>query len=442
VVVLLCSAGPLDPKTAATDMTDRVPSPGPRLILAAPSPDLRAGLPEAGIRRDGIGQWARAILLGKIMSFSFSSMIRLLVLLALGTTMLAVGLSRLDPPAPGWRTRRVIRDYNINEYFIEATDRTPRWLDSETGRVTGSPLVDGDVLEAASSSPWVDEQGRRHVIGRWSRRTKNGPLSVSEDFGLARYTLPGGEPLDQVSTEIVPVSPPCWFPGTRARVVFTAGDGMLYHYAFEAEGRPKAGAGPDGGRDARPIPMAWRCPVPGGGRFFIGDVTWPDDPRMGGCLLVALRHQGPEADGPRGFSPTELWWLKLNHAGTAIVEAGRLIHPDQSVSSGGPCEERSPVVSTLPDGIIILGYLSQRTGETGWQLRVGTIAIDPDRRIPSLLGSSTRALADRCQSANPAFSPDGRWLNAIVGGPHAECRIVRVRTVGAITDPVSPAPRS
>ena len=120
-------------------------------------------------------------------------------------------------------------------------DRTPRWLDAETGTVTTFPIEEGDVLEAASCSPWVDEKGRHQVIGRWSSRTKDGPMSMSTDFGLARYMFPSGQLLDHVSTDIVPVGAPSWFPGTRANILFAAGDGNLYKYAFETEAGVRSG---------------------------------------------------------------------------------------------------------------------------------------------------------------------------------------------------------
>ena len=357
------------------------------------------------------------------MSFSFSSLIRLMVMLALGSTMVAVGLARLDPPRPTWRARNVAPAFNINEYYVDVTDRTPRWLDAETGRIVEGPLADGDVLEAASCSPWVDDRGHRQVIGRWSSRTEDGPMSMSKDFGLARYTYPGGEPLDHISTEIVPTSSPCWFPGTRARVVFTAGDGKLYRYAFE----PQEGTPIGKGRDPRPTPLTWRCPRPGGGEVFLGDLTWPEDPRLGGCLVVSLRHQGVGGGAPRAFSRTQLWWLKLNHAGTEVVEAGRLIAP-AAAASADEFEERSPNVATLPDGRIVLVYLRQRAGGTTWELRVAAIAIEGDRRTPSIAEAATRAVAEHYQAAHPAFSPDGRWLNAIVGDSHRATRTLRVRT--------------
>jgi len=363
------------------------------------------------------------------MSFSFSSLIRLLVLLAVGTTILAVGLSRLDPPGPGWRTQRPARFSNINEYFLDVADRTPHWLDSDTGQVAAYPLADGDVLEAASCTPWVDEKGRYQVVGRWSSRTKGGPLSMSKDFGIARYSFPSGEMLDQISTETVPLGPPCWFPGTRARVLFTAGDGMLYHYAFEPEPWRK-GIDPEAKRDPKPKPLAWRCPKPGHGDVFIGDIAWPEDPRMGGCVVASLREQQLAPDGSRMFSRTKLFWLKLNIEGTEIVDIGRLLIADDVEKTEADSDHRSPTVGALADGSLAVAYLRQGVGEAGWQVRVAPIEFEADHQIPKALESRSLLLSSRCQPAHAIFSSDGRWLNAIAGPEIKNCRVVRLSLVG------------
>ncbi len=364
------------------------------------------------------------------MSFSFSSLIRLLVLLALSTTLLAVGLSRLDPPRPERRTRRTVSHMNINEYFLDVTDRSPRWLDVETGKVVASSLEDGGVLESATCSPWVDEKGHRHVVGRWSSRTKDGPMSMSNDFGLARYTFPGGKMVDQVSTEIVPVGPPCWFPGTGARILFAAGDGMLYHYSFEPEPSltsVKSEVRPD----AKPMPLTWRCDKPGEGAVYISDVSWPEDPRMGGCVVVSLRDQMISSEGSRRFSRTQLWWLRLNFAGTEIVECGRLLIPgDQDQSDG--FDERSPAVGSLSDGRLVLAYLQQSGARTTWELRVTPIDFEGERRVPVAHASENFLLAERCQPAQPSFSADGRWINAITGPFLPESHITRYSTRGLL----------
>ncbi len=360
------------------------------------------------------------------MNFSFSSLIRLLVLLAVGTTMLAVGLSRLDPPKPERRTRQHTRYANINEYFLEVENRIPQWLDSETGRIEAHAPEDGDVLEAASCSPWVDEKGRRQVIGRWSNRTKAGPLSTSQDFGLARYTFPSGEVLDQVSTEIVPVAPPCWYPGTRARVLFVAGDGMLYHYAFEPD-RSQKEPEPESKHDLSPKRLTWRCGTPGSGKIFISDVTWPEDPRMAGCVVVSLHEQATSSDGARHFAKTKLWWLKLNLAGTEVVDAAPLLEQD-GVSSGEKSDLRSPTVGTLADGTLVLAYLTQASRESGWKLRVTPVELEGDHQVPKARESRSLVLEKRCQPASPSFSSDGRWLNAITVPDEKNGRITRLST--------------
>jgi hypothetical protein len=360
------------------------------------------------------------------MSFSFSSLIRLLVLLAVGSTMLAVGLSRMDPPKPERRTRQHASFTNINEYFLEVEDRVPRWLDSDSGRIDAHATEDGDVLEAASCSPWVDEKGRYQVIGRWSNRTQAGPLSTSQDFGLARYAFPSGEMLDQVSTEIVPVSPPCWYPGTRARVIFVAGDGMLYHYAFEPE-RDLKGLEAEPKRDLSPKMLTWRRPKPGSGGIFISDLTWPEDPRMAGRVVVALHEQATSSEGLKHFTRTRLWWLKLNVAGTEVIEAAPLLEQD-GVASSEKSDLRSPTVGTLADGTLVLAYLSQSPREPGWKLRVARIELEGDHQVPKALESGSLILDTKCQPASPSFSSDGRWLYAITAPDAKNNRICRLPT--------------
>jgi hypothetical protein len=361
-----------------------------------------------------------------IMSFSFSSLVRLIVLLAMGTTMIAVGVARLDPPKPTWRAKRPVSHVNVNEYYLGVRDRTPRWLDVDTGRLSAYPLEGDDVLEVANCSPWVDQEGRRQVVGRWSSRTPDGPMSVSSDFGLARYVFPGGQLLDQISTEIVPVSPPCWFPGTRARILFASGDGMLYHFAFEPEPWLKAQGVSEPGHDSRPRPLTWRCPKPGKGEVYMSDLTWPDDPRMEGRVVVALREQENEPSGTRSFSRSRLWWLKLNHAGTDIIDSGRLVAPELKGDDSDDLDQRSPTVGTLHDGRTVLAYFQQSVGKTGWDLRMASIRFEGEGHAPTALHKDSRLLSGRCQPTHTSFSTDGRWLNAITGQAPTEGRVARL----------------
>jgi hypothetical protein len=360
------------------------------------------------------------------MTFSFSSLLRLLVLLAVCATMFAVGVAKLHPPLPASRTLRPVHHYNINEYFLNnAVNRTPVWLNSETGFMTDHPLEDDDVLEGASCSPWSDEKNQFQVVGRWSTRTKDGPMSMSKDFGLARYTFPSGQMLDHISTETVPVGPPCWYPGTQARILFTAGDGSLYDFAFEPEpwatipqAKPL--------RDLTPRPILWRCPKPGQGDVYLSDLSWPSDPRMGGCLVVSLREQAPSENGIPAFTRTSLWWLKLNFAGTEVVDLGELLVNDGSDKSDLSYDHRNPVVSALADGRLALAYLRQKCSDLGWEVRLAPIELDPETHIPRARVTESIALARKCQPAIPSFSSDGRWLNVITGPEAKDSRVARL----------------
>ena len=356
------------------------------------------------------------------MTFSFSSFVRLIVVLALGSTMLAIGVAKLDPPKPIRRAHVATRYYGLNEYFMNFADRSPRWLDADTGRVITSPLDDGEVLEAASCSPWVEDGDHYEVAGRWSSRTRQGPMSISTDFGLGRYSFPEGRVIDHISTDVVPVGPPCWFPGDRARILFAAGDGELYHFAFEPEFAAKA-EDPEAKGDARPISLSWRCPKPGLGQVYLSDLTWPEDPRLRGYVVVSLREQSRENDSLRCLTRTRLWWLKLDHAGTEIVEAGPLLVPEPDRPQG---DQRTPTVGTLADGRAVVAYLSENVEKQGWELRLAPIELRGDHHVPAAMEEGAVTLSAHCQPSHPSFSADGRWLNAVALSNLPDGQIIRL----------------
>ena len=378
------------------------------------------------------------------MTFSFSSMIRLVVLLVVGSTILAVGVSRLDPHKPARRLPGPATHFDINDFFLHVTDHQSRWLDSETGKLTVLPFLVDDILEAGSSSPWVDESGRHQVVGRWANRTFEGPNTVSHDIGLARVSFPDGRILNQVPTEVYPVGPPCWFPGTKARVLFTAGDGQLYRFSFESEAAATSSGDSAEPVDSEPTALTWTCPKPGGGDVFIGDISWPEDARMGGGLVVSLRVHERDEVGSRRFSKTRLWWLKLNHSATRIIEAGPLVNHDISGPSAQDFDERSPSVAALPDGSLGLAYTRQVETGLGWSVCLARLTTDADHRLVPSLESKTRVVAARAYPAPLAFSSDGKWLNALVGDTDSEESVGRFPTtadptVGTETASLGPA---
>lgn len=260
-------------------------------------------------------------------------------------------------------------------------------------------------------------------------RTFKGPNTVSHDFGLVRVSFPDGRILNQVPTEIYPVGPPCWFPGTKARVLFTAGDGQLYRFSFESEAAATSSEGSAEPVDTEPTALTWTCPKPGGGDVFIGDVSWPVDARMGGRLVVSLRVYERDELGTRRFSKTRLWWLKLNHLATRIIEAGPLIDHDVSGPSARNVDERSPTAAPLPDGSLGLAYTRQAHSGLGWMVCLARLSTDADHRLVASLESKTQVVAARAYPAPLAFSSDGKWLNALIGDSDSDESVGRFPTI-------------
>ena len=183
-----------------------------------------------------------------------------------------------------------------------------RLLDTETGDVTLLDVTRDEGFDAVSCSPWQDEQGQYHLAGR--RRAPK--ISDVEGFaggslGVTRCTFPGGEILDRIPFELIPASPPCWFPDRSDRILFAGCDGQLYDLTLPGTEGPTNSAA-----TIRPRRIRWRTAVPGKGFLHIQDPCWPSERAFGGHLLVTLRFRkvsGQAFDGP------QLWWLQLSENG-------------------------------------------------------------------------------------------------------------------------------
>lgn len=375
------------------------------------------------------------------MSFSFASMIRLLALGAVGLTMLAVGVSRLVPPGVARRFDAPVTTISINDHLLGVPDRQPRWLDATKGTVELTPLAGDDVLEAASCSPWVDAQGRRQVVGRWSSRSLDGTQTVANAFGIARFSFPDGRPIDQISLEHFPVSPPCWLPGDRARVLFVAGDGQLRRFDFEPSGATDEPE-PSGVTEARASLVSWACPQPGAGEVYFGEVAWPrlPDVRLRGLVLATLRFKLEDRGQGTSLSSSELWWLRLDPDFSQITAAGPLLERGPGGPTVRPSDERTPTLAVLPDGSIGLAFARSVPESSTWSVCLGTVEVQADGR-PSCREATVRVLDVRDRPGPLAFSPDGRWLNTLVVGPREAAAVQRLRTTAdALTrlDPVAP----
>jgi hypothetical protein len=340
------------------------------------------------------------------MRFRFSLLMRPFLAAVLGLNVVALGLGRWAAPAPSWRSLNRFRHSNINKFFYSSNVNQTHYLDPETGRIGTLELPEAERLEQLSWSPWRDEAGQAHVVGQWSSRSGAGTNMIAEQFGLARCTFPEGRVLDRVVSETVPNSPPCWFPGTSSRILFPAPNGAIYRFDFEGADSNDGSSRSPG---AQPTPLAWKCDITGGSRTVVNDMTWPVDTRLGGRLLVSLCRYRQEGDHCFIARP-EIWWLRLDHDGTAIDQAARLtIHG--SVPPSGLLE-RWPVVTTQPDGRLVLAYLAHDEGRMTWDLRVAPIAFEGDN--PVVYSDQSRLLCDNCAPSAPAFSADGRWINFTV----------------------------
>ena len=332
------------------------------------------------------------------MKFPILGLIRLAALLGLGLTTTAVGLGRWNSVSTKPQVATAVRYTGLGGRGPGATEGGVTLLDLDSKTLEEVPLGKQEVLDQASASPRRDGRGRVQVVGRWARF---GSGFIARDFGLARLTLPDGKILDRVNTEILPVSPPCWFPGDSPRLLFAAGDGALYRYRFAD----------DDGLNADPTPrrLAWYPRSPELVDAHIVDPEWPIEPALGGRLVLALSTLNPAK--PNRYTPATLWWMQLNSAGTAVADTGRLIRRDPNSDTNPPGEERFPTVGRLP-GVSSphLAYLFRPEGQAGYRLRIAPLHRDEATGAPYANASEARELSERCGPVAPHFTLDGSEL--------------------------------
>jgi hypothetical protein len=352
------------------------------------------------------------------MQISLMSLIRLFVLTALVASAAAVGLSRLAPPPRPWRMATPVNAISYNHCFLREGGQGSIWLAKDDGRELPFQLPSDERLDYSSQSPWRDDQGRSQVVGRWTRRS--GASEGDSEFGMARVSFPDGEVIDRVPTNVVPLSSPCWYPGTRARVLFAGGDGQLYDYAFESPSL--SGSDPSPAYES-PRQLRWTCDRPGGDGLFLSDPHWPTDPRLSRVVFVSLRFK-TRSSGHSAFNFSEIWWLRLSEDGTAIEEAKRLLDPGPG-SAG--FEERCPTIGQSPDGTLALAYLRKDRARY-WELRKVKISLEGTDRRPVASQGLGQKLADGCQPCAPAFLKDGRHIMVIQAGDTVRGAVDWVKT--------------
>jgi hypothetical protein len=371
------------------------------------------------------------------MTFSFTSLIRLTVILALASVSAAIGVSRLDPPAPSWRLAQGVTHAGICGLYWGTGQHDARWLDLDAGSLRPLPIPDGESLDTASLSPWRDETGASQVVGRWSRKEPGTTVveGLTNQFGLARYRYPSGERIDYVTTDVIPSGPVCWFPGTSAQVLFTGGDGGLYRFAFE----PRTEGGEP---DTEPLRLGFvegsRIAEQLDGAFFC-DLSWPSDPRLNGLALVSLRTRSTVDSDPLQryrYSRGQIWWVRFNAEGTKVVAGGRLF--DQK-DSDAERDERSPVLGIGPDGHPLVTFKVKTQGGHGWDLRLARLDRERLSGEPLLSFAESRVAARNHAPCPSPISNDGRRVFSLTNQgaswkrPHLEVVPVEPANMARLT---------
>lgn len=285
-----------------------------------------------------------------------------------------------------------------------------RWTDGSSGRTHLMPPPNGMLLEFGVCSPWRDGTGRFQVAGRLS----------GENTGLAQVSFPDGAVLDFVETGgALVASRPCWYPGTRPRVLYAAGDGCLYRCDFRDETTGLASEAPDG----RPSRIGWTAPSMPTPEAYLSDPCWPREPRFDRVLLVVVASR-INLDGQPRPAHDRLWWVRLDEAGEAVIEAGPVFE-SPTVSGGGFL--RSPVVATAADGGVVLAYLStDRPREGRWELRAARLAFDHSGRLEAPTQPADR-LSECCSTdLPPSFNADATEVTILQADPGGGRRLLHV----------------
>ena len=356
------------------------------------------------------------------MRCAIASLLRLAVGSVLMLSLIALGLGRHSPAVSARRVPAPASQLFINHLpgFWRPAVEDMLWLDAETGQTTHVPLRGEPMLQAASLSPWRDENGSHQVVGFRAQGINKGGIV------LERASFPDGAVLDAIEIDVFANgSRVCWYPGTRARVLFIGGDNQLYMFDFERD----ASAGPRGRDDGpmdRPRPLAWTNPDSRAGTWF-GDLHWPAHARFAHLILARSGGRDRSAHSDRGLA-----WLRLGEAGDSVEEWGRLL--DRSTLPPGS-GARSPSLGVAADGRLLLAYL-EGEGEWRWSLRVTPIVLEPDGR-PRTVTEPGRVVAEGCLVTFPAaFSRDGRFVNVVIKGGDGSPVVQRIE----LDAPWSPRP--
>ena len=330
----------------------------------------------------------------------------------------AVALGRMTTAEPTLRSWDGTKLVCLTLLDKARGDQRLSFVDLKTGTEQSLRLSPGERLDQPAAAPWHEESGQTQIVGFWSRRSGTGANGLTRETGLARFRFPEGTALDRVALDVTPYGAPCWYPGTKAQVLFADGGGTLWRFAFEGSLEPDVTSD---GRDARPSPIVWKTAPPGVDERSVRmyEPSWPEGRAFDGKLIVSLSHQVRDQNGHRYTAP-KLWWLSLDAEGRAIEAAGPLTRDDEDSET----KERCARVFKAPSGKFQVAYLVKHLEQSSWELAVAPLAFDGDGQPFSPPGLAV-PLANQAAMVAPAFSEDGRWLYYLAL-PHEEGNARRV----------------
>jgi hypothetical protein len=138
------------------------------------------------------------------------------------------------------------------------------------------------------------------------------------------------------------------------------------------------------------------------------DLCLPALARFKGRVLVSRDLPEPPV-GTGG--PSEIWWLKLDATGTAVLGAGRLRRGEAGENDR---DERRAQVTETADGLAVVAYLLKNVNRATFELRVAHLDLDEETGGLRLVPGTERTLADGCLAVAPVFSADARWVSAVL----------------------------
>ena len=322
---------------------------------------------------------------------SLMTLVRLISAIAVGWTLVAIGLgasgTRLPPPAAAEPPRAEAPPVDAMPTGwpkVEGYDL----VDRASGRRSPIQLPKEQRWSIVSVSPWRGPGGELEAVGRWANPGGDGAFC-----GWGLFRLSDGAVLSRIAVDVLPSGRPCWVPGHPRTIVFPAGDGQLHRCRLAAEDEePAIGERPAGaaGRPEPSRPVAWAVQPPGTGQVFLDDPVWPDDPRLKKWVFVVLRHQTLR-HGRRVYGPSQLWWLELSDGAEMIVAAGRLTRSPGDDSACGGIEERFPNVAIGQHGDLRLVYLERPDRTSSWRLRSAVLDLHGPTGRPMVAAANTNA---------------------------------------------------